>query len=84
MCCKQHETCYISQMNVFKEFRKRHSLSQAELGDLLNIGQSAISNYENSEREPEVHIAKQFVCIAKAKGDAYTLDDVYRADQTAA
>lgn len=65
-------------MSVFKTFREKHGLTQAELATALGLkSQAAVSNYENGERDPEIPTARKFIAYAKKKGDRYTLDDIY-------
>lgn len=38
--------------NRLKELRQQHGMTQADLADLLNLGPTAISNYEANRNEP--------------------------------
>jgi len=75
----QHHVLLLNgPVNIFKSFRKRHGLSQAELAAGLGLhSQSAVSNYENDLREPEIDVAKKFQKFAKKKGEKITLDQIY-------
>ncbi|MFW6377585.1 MAG: helix-turn-helix domain-containing protein [bacterium] len=35
-----------------KQLRKENNLTQKELSEILNIGESTLSHYENKDREP--------------------------------
>ena len=57
------------------EQRKKHQLTQAELGDLIGVGHQCISNYEQGIREPDLEtlsqLAEQFECSAVIKNGAF-------------
>lgn len=40
--------------NNLKKYRKEAKLSQAKLGELLNVSQNAVYNWENGKREPDM------------------------------
>lgn len=45
-------------MNIIKTIRKKHNLSQSELASLLNVHQTAVSQWENERTKPDINIAK--------------------------
>jgi len=69
------------EMNLIKEFRDRHGLTQGELGVALGIesekAQSRISHYESGRREVPTAIAYRFIDFARKHGDTYALEDIY-------
>lgn len=42
--------------NRLKQLRLSKGLTQKELGNLLNVSQNAIFNWENNKREPSIDI----------------------------
>lgn len=42
-----------------KELRESHSLTQSELGEQLGLSKSAIGNYENGHRQPDMQTLSQ-------------------------
>ncbi|SEG70480.1 transcriptional regulator, MerR family [Bacillus sp. ok061] len=55
---KKHAFIYTKGMNTFgenlKKFRNSHTLTQAELGDKIQLSRSQISNLENHFNEPDL------------------------------
>lgn len=45
--------------DIIREMRIKRGLSQAQLGDLVGVGRSAISNYEKGFRIPDLEIAEK-------------------------
>lgn len=45
-------------MNVIKNIRKKYKLSQSEFANLLNVHQTAVSQWENNRTKPDINIAK--------------------------
>lgn len=45
-------------MNVIKSIRKKYNLSQKEFANLLNVHQTAVSQWENDRTKPDINIAK--------------------------
>lgn len=45
-------------MNIIKKIRTENKLSQAELAKMLNVHQTAVSQWENGRTTPDVTIAK--------------------------
>jgi len=62
----------------FEKFRTSLSLSQQELGDLIGVGQAAISQYESGSRMPKVNFALKFIEVAEVHGKVYRLEDVLK------
>lgn len=58
--------------NKIKEFRDKRGLTQAELGQLLGMSQTAISLYETGDRKPDVEIAKNIAKVLHT-----TLDSIF-------
>lgn len=56
-------------MNRIKELRVARSLTQEELGKILNVQKAAISKYENGRAEPSVDILKRMVCYFSVSSD---------------
>ena len=42
--------------NRLKELRKAHGYTQTELGTMINVGKSTISQYESGTRQPDIDI----------------------------
>jgi len=63
-------------MTPFERFRKKHKLTQLELGNAIDVGQSAISQYENG-RKPEIDVAWRFKKYAESFGDEIPLELIY-------
>ena len=42
-----------------RQLRKQNKVSQKELGDLLGLGQTTITNYEKGNRYPSLEVLKQ-------------------------
>lgn len=69
--------------HVFKDFRAKHGMSQAELGIALGLEQfpqGRISHYETGRRPVPTEIAHVFVQLARSYGESYTLESVYPAN----
>lgn len=60
----------------FENFRKDLQLSQQQLGELIGVRQSAISQYEKKKRAPKTKTARKFIRVAKEHGKNYSLDEV--------
>lgn len=45
-------------MNIIKKIRKENKLSQSEFANILNVHQTAVSQWENERTKPDVSIAK--------------------------
>jgi predicted transcriptional regulator len=52
-------------------------MTQAELGDAINLTQSAISNYDNGHRKLPVQVAQQIIKLAKVRGIRLLLEDFF-------
>jgi repressor LexA len=50
-------------MNIIKDLRKIHDISQNDLAEKLNISQQTVSSYENGTREPDISTLKQLALI---------------------
>lgn len=46
-------------MNRVKELRKKHKISQQKLADILNVHQTAISQWETGRTSPDISIATE-------------------------
>lgn len=46
-------------MNRIEELRKKHGISQTELGEIIHLSQKAISRYENGTAEPDLNTIKK-------------------------
>ena len=55
-------------MNRIQELRKERHMNQDDLADLLSVGRTAVSNYENEAREPSfgtiARLCEIFSCSA--------------------
>lgn len=58
-----------------KMLRKKHHLSQIELGEMVGVGRSAISMYEIGEREPDFE-------TLEALADTFNVDMDYLLGKT--
>jgi len=74
--------------HIFKTFRFKHGLSQAQFGVWLELGvtnpQARISHYETGRLEVPTALAHQFISAAETLGDTYALEDVYPPPNAAA
>ncbi|MCP3022280.1 helix-turn-helix domain-containing protein [Cupriavidus basilensis] len=68
-------------MNELLDLRKRLGLSQSELGSILGVGQSAISQCERGGNYLSIKHAKRLIKLAAEKGVAVTLDELYRTEE---
>ncbi len=50
-------------MNRIKELRKRNGLSQERLAQMLNVHQTAISQWETGRTSPDIEIAKKLSIV---------------------
>lgn len=50
-------------MIKLKEYRKRVGLTQSELGKLVGVAKSSISQYESGSREPDFETLKKFADV---------------------
>lgn len=48
---------------IFKELRTGKGYSQGELSELLEISRSAVSMYENGNREPDFHMLEKIAAL---------------------
>lgn len=48
---------------MYKEFRKRHKLTQPQLAEKLEISQSVISDWETGNKEPNIHTLRKIYKI---------------------
>ncbi|MFC0268549.1 helix-turn-helix domain-containing protein [Kushneria aurantia] len=62
-------------MNL-KVLRKRAAMTQRELGEATNLGQTAIANYETGYRTPDLDKVRAIVSALRRRGVEVTLDDV--------
>ncbi|WP_313162525.1 helix-turn-helix transcriptional regulator [Sedimentibacter sp.] len=46
-------------IKVYKEFRKRHNLTQPQLAKKLEISQSVISDWETGKKDPNIHTLRK-------------------------
>lgn len=63
---------------VVREFRKFLRLSQTEFGELLGVGQTAISNYESGDRPLDRDVETRLLELAEKKGYPLTVFDLRR------
>lgn len=71
-------------MNAFAAIRQSLGLSQSALAKGLELGQSAISQFERGECEPTPAVARRLIQFAKQHGQTVTFEMIYGAAQTAA
>lgn len=64
-------------MNSIRHIRKAAALSQAQLAVVLEVSQSAISQYERGAIQPGIKQAKRLVALAADSGLSVSLDQVY-------
>ncbi|MFW2396573.1 helix-turn-helix domain-containing protein [Burkholderia pseudomallei] len=64
-------------MNAIASIRKSLGLSQAALAKGLDLGQSAISQFERGECEPTVAVARRLIQFAKSHGVIVTFETIY-------
>ena len=65
-------------MNVIKQIRKENNLSQSEFAKILNVHQTAVSQWENGRTTPDISSAKLIsqkfgISLDIILGDIYTL-----------
>lgn len=66
--------------HIFRQYRERHGLSQAEFGKLLGLERSPqglISHWETGRQSVPIATAYKFIAMAKIKGERFSLEDVY-------
>jgi transcriptional regulator with XRE-family HTH domain len=59
------------------KIRNLLNMTQAELGDAINLTQSAISNYDNGHRKLPIEVAQQIIKLAKLRGIRLLLEDFF-------
>jgi transcriptional regulator with XRE-family HTH domain len=68
------------EKTILKDFRKKHALSQAELGYRLGLkakgAQGRISHYESGRRGIPLSDAYKFIDLAKSAGEEISLEDI--------
>ncbi|KVP76895.1 hypothetical protein WJ94_15905 [Burkholderia ubonensis] len=64
-------------MNAIATIRKSLGLSQAALAKGLDLGQSAISQFERGECEPTPVVARRLIQFAKERGLAVSFEMIY-------
>lgn len=65
-------------------FRDKHQLTQGQLGKMLEVGQSAVSQYEGWSRRPEIAVTKKFNKLELSYGDKpSSIDDLYPDEEAA-
>ncbi|MBF3906456.1 helix-turn-helix domain-containing protein [Burkholderia pseudomallei] len=64
-------------MNAIATIRKSLGLSQSALAKGLELGQSAISQFERGECEPTVAVARRLIQFAKQHGQTVTFEMIY-------
>ena len=63
--------------NPWAKFRTWAGMSQRELGEILEIAQSTIANFESGRKFPYPWTAKRFVTLCRARKFRMSMDDVY-------
>ena len=69
-------------MNPIRLIRKTAGLSQMQLAAMLEVSQSAISQYERGAIQPSIKQAKCLVALAADAGLSISLDQVYELPGT--
>lgn len=66
-------------VHPFKDFRERHGLTQAQLGEKLGLQfpQGRISQFETGARAIPTEVAHDFIALAASHGEKYTLEQIY-------
>jgi transcriptional regulator with XRE-family HTH domain len=59
------------------QIRNLLNMTQAELGEAINLTQSAISNYDNGHRKLPVQVAQQIIKLAKVRSVTLSLEDFF-------
>lgn len=62
--------------NPWQRFRSQTGISQAQLADLLKVGQPAVSGYEAGDF-PAPETAKRFVAIAQKYKVRMSMSEIY-------
>lgn len=52
-------------------------MTQRELAEACDLGQSAIANYESGTRTPSFEVAKKIIAAIRARGVDISIDDVF-------
>lgn len=47
-------------MKKIKELRNEHNITMKKLGEIVGVSESAISQYENGKRQPDIETLKVF------------------------
>ncbi len=63
--------------NRIKEYRQQLRASQAEVAAVLGCRDSAVGNYENGLRNPDLDTCRAITKFFVVKGLSVTLDDVF-------
>lgn len=63
--------------NPWAKFRAWASMSQGQLAEVLEVGQSTVANFEGGKRFPHPWIAKRFVTLCRARKFRMSMDEVY-------
>jgi len=71
--------------NRIKEMRESINLSQRALAEgivhIAGVGESAIGNYENQTRKPDLSICRAITAFFVSRGLNVTLDDVFPPEE---
>jgi len=70
--------------NLIKQHRQKWGLKQTDLAEAVGWKQSRWSNYERTERTPDVDDAREIVRAFNHLGVVLTLDELFPATTTAA
>ncbi|MBL4781761.1 MAG: helix-turn-helix transcriptional regulator [Porticoccaceae bacterium] len=63
--------------NTIELYRKKAGLTQTELAKSVGWNQARVSNYERSDRKPDVDDARMIVMAFSAHGVKLTLDQLF-------
>ena len=63
--------------NPWQRFRSQTGLTQAQLAQLLDMKQTAISMYECGDRLPAPAYARRFLKLAKRRKIRMSMDEIY-------
>lgn len=64
-------------MNNIRNLRKKYNLSQKELAAILNVHQTAVSQWEQGRTSPDIEIAKRMAELFKVSLDVILDNDMH-------
>lgn len=63
--------------NPWQRFRAQTNMTQQQLADILEAGQTAVAQWESGRRTPSPWQAKRFLVLCKARKVRCSWDEIY-------